>query len=78
MSSQTCSSQGSNARGRGRQAIGRVFSLTPTELEDDVLLVEGIIFVYNTWVHVLFGISATDSFISASCVNALGLKTKKV
>ena len=52
--------------------------MTPTELEDDVLLVEGIIFVYNTWVHVLFGISATDSFISASCANALELKTEMV
>ncbi|RVW66686.1 Transposon Ty3-I Gag-Pol polyprotein [Vitis vinifera] len=40
MSSQTCSSQGSNVRGRGRQAIGRVFALTPTEPEEDALLVE--------------------------------------
>ncbi|RVW22320.1 Retrovirus-related Pol polyprotein from transposon 17.6 [Vitis vinifera] len=40
MSSQTHSSQGSNARGRGRQAIGRVFALTPTEPEEDALLVE--------------------------------------
>ncbi|RVX14525.1 Transposon Ty3-I Gag-Pol polyprotein [Vitis vinifera] len=40
MSSQTRSSQGSNARGRGRQAVGRVFALTPTELDEDALLVE--------------------------------------
>ncbi|RVW59177.1 Transposon Tf2-2 polyprotein [Vitis vinifera] len=40
MSSQTRSSQGSNARGRGRQAAGRVFALTPTEPEEDALLVE--------------------------------------
>ncbi|RVW41678.1 Retrovirus-related Pol polyprotein from transposon 17.6 [Vitis vinifera] len=48
-SSQTRSSQGSNARGRGRQTIGRVFSLTPTEQEEDALLVEGMILVYSTW-----------------------------
>lgn len=41
MSSQTHSSQGSNARGRGRQAAGRGFALTPTEPEEDSLLVEG-------------------------------------
>ncbi|RVW63396.1 Transposon Ty3-I Gag-Pol polyprotein [Vitis vinifera] len=40
MSIQTRSSQGSNAKGRGRQAAGRVFALTPTEPEDDALLVE--------------------------------------
>ncbi|KAL6345816.1 hypothetical protein AAG906_017571 [Vitis piasezkii] len=38
--SQTRSSQGSNARGRGRQTAGRVFALTPTEPEEDALLVE--------------------------------------
>ncbi|XP_034695617.1 uncharacterized protein LOC117921767 [Vitis riparia] len=38
--SQTRSSQGSNARGRGRQTAGRVFALTPTEPEEDTLLVE--------------------------------------
>ncbi|RVW17664.1 Retrovirus-related Pol polyprotein from transposon 17.6 [Vitis vinifera] len=38
--SQTRSSQGSNARGRGRPAAGRVFALTPTEPEEDALLVE--------------------------------------
>ncbi|RVW89330.1 Transposon Ty3-I Gag-Pol polyprotein [Vitis vinifera] len=78
MSSQTRSSQGSNARGRGRQAAGRVFALTPTEPEDDALLVEGMILVYSTWVSVLFDIGATHSFISASCANALGLKTEGV
>ncbi|RVW92637.1 Retrovirus-related Pol polyprotein from transposon 17.6 [Vitis vinifera] len=40
MRSQTRSSQGSNARGRGRQATGRVFALTPTKPEEDVFLVE--------------------------------------
>ena len=40
MSSQTRSSQESNARGRGRQTTRRVFALTPTKLEEDVLLVE--------------------------------------
>ncbi|RVW81235.1 Transposon Ty3-G Gag-Pol polyprotein [Vitis vinifera] len=40
--SQTRSSQGSNARGRGRQTAGRVFALTPTESEEDALLVEGL------------------------------------
>ncbi|RVW98761.1 Transposon Tf2-2 polyprotein [Vitis vinifera] len=78
MSSQTCSSQGSNARGRGRQAAGRVFALTPTEPEEDPLLVEGMILVYSTWVRVLFDTGATDSFISASCANALELKTEMV
>ncbi|RVW18844.1 Transposon Ty3-I Gag-Pol polyprotein [Vitis vinifera] len=38
--SQTRSSQGSNARGRGRPAAGRVFALTPTEPDEDALLVE--------------------------------------
>ena len=27
----------------GRQAVGRVFALTPIELEDDALLVKGMI-----------------------------------
>uniref|UniRef100_F6H9W1 Uncharacterized protein n=1 Tax=Vitis vinifera TaxID=29760 RepID=F6H9W1_VITVI len=40
MSSQTCSSQGLNARGRGRQVAGRIFVLTQTEPEEDALLVE--------------------------------------
>ncbi|RVX01265.1 Transposon Ty3-I Gag-Pol polyprotein [Vitis vinifera] len=40
MSSQIRSSQGSNARGRGRQAAGRVFALTPIELEENALLME--------------------------------------
>ncbi|KAL6316893.1 hypothetical protein AAG906_023548 [Vitis piasezkii] len=77
MSSQTRSSQGSNARGRGRQA-GRVFALTPTEPDEDALLVEGMILVYSTWVRVLFDTGATHSFISASCANALGLKIERV
>ncbi|KAJ9672728.1 hypothetical protein PVL29_026082 [Vitis rotundifolia] len=78
MSSQTRSSQGSNTRGRGRPAAGRVFALTPTEPEDDALLVEGMLLVYSTWVRVLFDTGATHSFISASCANALGLKTERV
>ena len=64
MSSQTRSSQGSNARGRGRQAIGRVFALTPTKPEEDALLVEGMILVYSTWVRVL-------SFLLSSCIRIL-------
>ncbi|RVW98093.1 Transposon Ty3-I Gag-Pol polyprotein [Vitis vinifera] len=76
--SQTRSSQGSNARGRGRPAAGRVFALTPTEPEEDALLVEGMILVYSTWVRVLFDTGATHSFISASCANALGLKSERV
>ena len=78
MSSQTRSSQGLNARGRGRQAVGRVFALTPTEPEEDALLVEGMILVYSTWVHVLFDTGTTHSFISASYPNALGLKKEMV
>ena len=73
ISSQTRSSQGSSARGRGRQVIGRVFALTPTEAEDDTMIL-----VYNTWVCVLFDIGATHSFIFASYANALGLKTERV
>ncbi|KAJ9699024.1 hypothetical protein PVL29_007877 [Vitis rotundifolia] len=78
MSSQTRSSQGSNTRGRGRPTAGRVFALTPTEPEDDALLVEGMLLVYSTWVRVLFDTGATHSFISASCANALGLKIERV
>ena len=37
-----------------------------------------MILVYSTWVRVLFDIGATHSFISASCANALGLKTERV
>ncbi|RVW13186.1 Transposon Ty3-I Gag-Pol polyprotein [Vitis vinifera] len=76
--SQTRSSQGSNARGRGRPAAGRVFALTPTEPDENALLVEGMILVYSTWVRVLFDTGATHSFISASCANALGLKSERV
>ncbi|RVW31634.1 Transposon Ty3-I Gag-Pol polyprotein [Vitis vinifera] len=78
MSSQTSSSQGLNARGRGRQAIGRVFALTPIKPEKDARLVEGMILVYSTWVRVLFDTGATHSFISASCASALGLKMERV
>ena len=39
---------------------------------------EGMILVYSTWVRVLFDIGATQSFISASCANALGLKKERV
>ena len=76
MSSQTRSSQGLNARGRGRQVAGRIFVLTQTEPEEDALLVEGMILVYITWVNVLFDTGATHSFISTSYANALGLKRK--
>ena len=72
MSSQTCSSQGLNARSRGRQVVGRVFALTPTELEEDAFLVEAMILVYSTWVRVLFDTGTTHSFISASYANAWG------
>ena len=78
MSSQTSSSQGLNARGRGRQARGRVFALTPIKPEKDARLVEGMILVYSTWVRVLFDTGATHSFISASCASALGLKMERV
>ncbi|RVW69179.1 Retrovirus-related Pol polyprotein from transposon 17.6 [Vitis vinifera] len=78
MSSQTRSSQGLNARGRGRQSTGRVFALTLTEQDEDTLSVEGMILVYSTWVRVLFDTGATYSFISASCANALGLKKERV
>ena len=78
MSSQTRSSQGSTARGRGRQTVGRVFALTPIEPEEGALLVEDIILVYSTWVRVLFDTGATHSFISTSYANALGLKLERV
>ncbi|KAL6319798.1 hypothetical protein AAG906_036860 [Vitis piasezkii] len=67
LAAQASSSQGLNARGRGRQAIGRVFALTPIKPEKDALLVEGMILVYSTWVRVFF--------IRAS---ALGLKMERV
>ena len=41
-------------------------------------MVEGMISVYSTWVHVLFDTGATQSFIYASCANALRLKTEMV
>ena len=78
MSSQTRSSQESNARGRGRQTTRRVFALTLTEPDEDTLSVEGMILVYSTWVRVLFDTDATHSFFFTSCANALGLKTKMV
>ena len=49
--------------------------MTPTELDDDALLVEGMILVYSTWVCVLFDTGTTYSFISASC---LGFKMESV
>ena len=60
-----------------RQQLG-FFALTPTKSRDDVLLVEGMILVYCTRVHVLFDISATHSFIFTSCANVLGLKKEMV
>ena len=60
-----------------RQQLG-FFALTPTKSRDDVLLVEGMILVYSTRVHVLFDISATHSFIFTSCANVLGLKKEMV
>ena len=78
MSNHTRFSQGSSARGRGRLATGRVFTLTPTKPKDDALLVEGMILAYSTWVYVLFDIDATHSFIFASCANALRLKMEMV
>ena len=76
MSNHTRFSQGSSTRGRGRLAIGRVFTLTPTKPKNDALLVEGMILAYSTWVYVLFDIDTTPSFIFASCANALRLKWK--
>ena len=52
--------------------------MTLTEPDEATLLVEGMILVYSTWVSVLFDTGATHSFISASCANALGLKTEGV
>ena len=66
MSSQTRSSHGSNAKGRGRQAARRVFTLTLTESDEDALLVECMILIYSTCVRVLFETGATHYFISAS------------
>ena len=37
-----------------------------------------MISIYSTWVHVLFDTGATQSFIYASCANALRLKTEMV
>ena len=37
-----------------------------------------MILVYSTWVHVLFDIGVTHSFVFASCAYALELKTKRV
>ncbi|KAJ9671115.1 hypothetical protein PVL29_027215 [Vitis rotundifolia] len=78
MNSQTQSFQGLSARGRGRQAVGRVFSLTPIQPNYDAFLVKVMILVCNTWVCVLFDIGATHFFIFASCANALRLKKKMV
>ncbi|KAJ9689262.1 hypothetical protein PVL29_014772 [Vitis rotundifolia] len=78
MSNQTQSSQGSSARGKGKQVAGRVVTLTLIEPEDDTFLVEDMILVYNNWASALFDTGATHYFISASCANALGLKTEMV
>ena len=48
MGSQMQSSQGSSARGRGRQVAAKVYALTLSGPEEDALLVEGMILVYST------------------------------
>ena len=43
---------------------------------EDPTMIRGILTLFNSWVLVLFDTGASHSFISTSCVNALGLDTE--
>ena len=43
---------------------------------EDPTMIRGILTLYNSWVLVLFDTGASHSFISASCVSALGLESE--
>ncbi|XP_028082025.1 uncharacterized protein LOC114283418 [Camellia sinensis] len=61
-----------NTKTSGNQkATGRVFALQ--EEEADPSIIEGNLVFYNSWVHVLFDIGASHSFISSACAQSLGL-----
>ena len=64
--------------GNNQRAGGRVFALQGEEEPDfeDPAMIRGILTLFNSWVLVLFDTGASHSFISTSCVNALGLDTE--
>ncbi|RVW14646.1 putative serine/threonine-protein kinase PBL3 [Vitis vinifera] len=64
----------SNARGKGRQVVGRGFALTPTELEDDSLLVEGNLLLIES----PMGTNSRVDRICKGCVITLADRTLKV
>lgn len=54
-----------------QKATGRVFSLQDEEVDPSVI--EGNLVLCNSWVHVLFNIGASHSFISSACAKSLEL-----
>ena len=55
-----------------------MFALQGDEEPDfeDPTMIRSILTLYNSWVLVLFDTGASHSFISASCVSALGLESE--
>ena len=68
-------------RGQGSQVgtsrtQGRVYSITPWDPLTDKLVIQGTFILFRLWVRVLFYSGVSHSFITASCVEALGLEVK--
>ena len=70
-------------RGQGPQVgnsgtQGRVYTVTPQKEPTDPSVIQGMFLLSRLWARVLFDSGASHSFITASCVNVLGLKVESM
>ena len=68
--------QGLQAGTSGTQ--GRVYAITPQTKIADQSVIQGMFLFSHLWARVLFDCGASHWFITASCVNVLGLKVESL
>ena len=66
--------QGSQASTSGTQ--GLVYAIVPQTKLTEQSVMQGMCFLSHLWAKILFDSGASHSFITASCVEELGLKVK--
>ena len=68
--------RGQSSQARTSKIHGHVYAITPQDALTDQSVIHGTFLLFCFWVRVLFDFGASYSFITTSCVEALGLEVK--